>query len=161
MTKRRPKPAAEVVGATGAEPREQAEPARGEAVASAPGMNPPVDGGDAEPLTSGKPQYGYGGEISALPTGKAHLRDFGNRAGIDVILDLPEGEKPAPGVTEPLKEYHVGHTSFQYKGQGRWHKRLSGPGLDPVEERADAHKRYAEAVKRQREATQGEGGHAR
>lgn len=105
----------------------------------------------------------YAGEIHSLAHGKAHLRDYGNGAGIDVFLELPHGETPAPGVTEPLKERRHGHTSMQYLGKGRWHKRLRGAGLDPAEERTDAYDRFREAVRRQKEAENGpgEGGHAR
>lgn len=91
----------------------------------------------------------------------AHYRDYGNADGVTVHLDLPEGVgKPADGVTEPLKERRPGHTSFGYAKpfvpKKRWHKDVTGPGLNPVAERLDAEDRFQRMLTRQEETGQGE-----
>lgn len=108
-----------------------------------------------EPLA---PNPGFGGETHALPDGTiARLKDYGNREGVGVQFALPEGvERPAPEALAHLKSYRQGHTSFQYKGDGHWHKRLSGPGLNPEAERDDATDRFRKAVQAQREAREGQ-----
>lgn len=102
---------------------------------------------------------GFGGEHYHLPDGTtARIKDYGNAEGIAVQFDLPEGvEKPSQSAIDHLKERRYGHTSFQYKGKGQWHKHVRGPGLDPTLERDDADDRFRKAVQAQREASEGQG----
>lgn len=113
---------------------------------------PPGEAREARPRS-------YTGQRVSLPDGTvAHYRDHGNRDGVVVRFDLPEGvDKPAAGVTEPLKEHREGRGNFVYKGKGDWHKQVGGYKKNPVAERLDAEQRFAEAVKRQREAGEQDG----
>ena len=95
-----------------------------------------------------KPNYR---ETHVVPGGSVKVVDDGNRRGLGVKFELPEGEKPSPYVLEPIKEMRESGKGMQWRPDmdKQWRKGVSY--ADPVADRDDVRSRAADAASRIRE----------
>ena len=95
-----------------------------------------------------KPNYR---ETHVVPGGAVKVVDDGNRRGLGIKFELPEGEKPSPYVLEPIKEARQSGKGMQWRPDAgkQWRKGVSYD--DPAADRDDVRSRAADAAGRLRE----------